>query len=256
MTALVCMTYIGQSQDQVYLKNGEFYQGQIIAIGNEVVLIKSTDRIFSVDRIDVNYVFRNGEQRRFSPTLRTTSSPSISSYSREEDEDEGAWFNPLDRKLVFELGFGIHVFSPFAVKFSFTNWYNINERWSTGLGFNFDFFRYGMTRWTLHAKRFGRSWNNSKAYTTAAFGVSSWQSDFQTDAWGGPTAEISNVVQGNVGAGIWSDTGLGLVFTIEMGVSALGFSTEETIIDPWLGNRTQTTQQFIIGPYLHTGMVF
>lgn len=235
---------LAQKYDRLYMNNGEYVQGKIIAIGTQVVLVKLEDRVQSVPRSDVKYVFSQASNEMMKPN--TTAS------SKKND-----WFKPINKTLVTELGGGIYLLSPFTLNMSLTEWYYFSPRTAVGLMVSADFGRYAAIKFSAHVRRFFNSKSrSSKSFVTTSFGFAPFPGNFLNQALVTTEPDFSPMIHPTVGGGIWLDTGFKLAFIFEGGLSLTMFKLTEQI-GGWQGaSRTQTTSFFGIGPYMRMSMAF
>lgn len=246
--ALIAFTANGVAQeDEVYLLNGEYFKGEIIAIGTDAVLIKSEERVFSVDRSRVKYVFR---QKSTAPLPSSTSS----SYTPVQRKPEV--FKPLDRMYLIEVGGGLYTFSNFALSMHLIHWFKLNDNWSIGALGALDLSKYVMLRFGARAKRSWQVSEQSKSYFVGGVAVGPW-ADYFIDlgnAWQ-VDGDFSTVFQSNLGGGLWCDTGSKLAIVGEGGLSLNHFTLRETVSD-WQGARINDNVFTNIGPYFRASIVF
>ena len=179
---------IAQS-DEVYLKNGEFYKGEIIAVGTDILLIKTEERIFSIDRPSIRYVFRD---------------PQISSYSRPSSyqpvQRKPESFDTLDRFYLIEIGGGLYSFSNFALSMYAIHWFKLDNKWSLGALGSLDFSKYVMFRFGVQAKRSFVMSESVRSYFLGGVGVGPWAANFiNTDNFDVVDTDFSTIFQSNVG---------------------------------------------------------
>ncbi|NQV53486.1 MAG: hypothetical protein HQ500_09910 [Flavobacteriales bacterium] len=237
---------VGQ-EDEVYLLNGEYFKGEIVAIGTNVLLIKSEDRVFSVDRSRVKYVFRE---------KTTTQSYSSASNSYTPVQRKPEVFSPLDRVYLIEVGGGLYTFSNFALSMHLIHWFKLNDAWSIGALGSLDLSKYVMLRFGVRAKRSWQISEQSKSYFVGGVAVGPW-ADYFIDlgnAWQ-VDGDFSAVFQTNLGGGLWYDTGSKLAIVGEGGLSLNHFTLRETVSD-WQGARINDNVFTNIGPYFRVSIVF
>lgn len=232
--------------DEVYLLNGEYFRGKIIAVGTHVLLIKSEERVFSVDRNQIKYVFREQETPY---EYRTTST--YTPVQRKPDE-----FKPLDRFYMLEIGGGLYTFSKFAISMHLIHWFKLNDDWSLGVLGALDLSRYVMVRFGARAKRSWQITEQSKTYFVGGAAIGPWADYFiNVDNVWNRDGDFSPIFQSNIGGGWWYDTGSKLAFVGEGGLSLNHFRLRETIFD-WQSSRTNNNVFTNIGPYFRVSVVF
>lgn len=231
--------------DEVYLKNGEFYSGEIIAVGTDILLIRTAERIFSIQRPDIRYVFREQEPINYT---------SPSTYQPVERKPEV--FDTLDRFYLIEVGGGLYSFSNFALSMYAIHWFRINDKWSLGAIGALDFSKYVMFRLGVQTKRTFVMSESVRSYFLGGVAIGPWAANFiNNTAFNVIDTEFSPVFQTNFGAGIWFDTGSKIAFIGEGGLSINRFRVTETVRD-FAGNRSNVIDALNVGPYFKVGMVF
>jgi len=221
----------------VYMLNGEVYRGEIIALASDVLLIKYDEQIFSLDRKNVRYVF--------GPTKASKSSSNNKAFT----------FKPFDKKWATELTAGLTWFTPFNLSMGFTEWYKVGERWSVGAGVSLDFFEYAMVKYNLHVRRYRPHNDYLRGYIDAQAGMSAGASSFIQDNEIVDDIELSPVFQSSVGAGIFIDTGIGLAFTGETGLSLFRYNLKETFFND-ISNSISHSEILNVGIYFQGGFIF
>lgn len=217
----------------VYMLNGEVYRGEIVALGSEYLLIKYDDQIFSLDRKNVHYVF--GPQK----TLKSL------------NQNDLYTFKPFDKKWATELTAGLTLFTPFSLSMAFTEWYKITDRWSIGAGVSLDFYEYAMVKYNLHVRRYRPHNDYLRGYIDAQAGMSAGGSSFIQTNTSIDEVEVSPVFQSSLGAGIFIDTGIGLAFTGETGLSLFRYNVKETF-----SNGSSNSEILNVGLYFQGGFIF
>lgn len=214
------MTMGQVSGSKVYLTNGEYYEGQIVAISADNILLRSGGvNIISIDRSKVLYVFKT---KSINTPAMTMTGPS--------DAPERIPYKYLGahgRKYFSEIEGALTFASPFAVKFGFMEWRNFNEHWSVGLGTSMQFFRFSMMMLDGSVRRYFTGTERRKAFVDARGGVSYYVGMTQMNGWFWYPYQFSPVTQVGAGAGFLFDTGMGLGFTTRMGFSGLWYTLTE-----------------------------
>lgn len=245
--ALVAVSASAQAQqDEVFLYNGEFYQGKIIAIGHSQVLIQTEERIFSIERADIRYVFRTKERWE----VRRSQTTQQSARTQEPS------FDTLDRAYMLELGGGLYTFSGFALSMHAIHWIRLKKDWSLGVIGALDFSRYVMLRFGVQAKKTFMPAARQRPYFVGGASIGPLAGNFVSNISFGGQSDFSPVVQTHLGGGIWYDTGYKLAFTIEGGMALTYFTVERTFNNGFNQIRRSTEVNLNGGPYFRVGIVF
>lgn len=246
---------------EVYIDNGEFIKGELVAIGNDILLIKSGERIESVERKNVSLVLPAETKRTSTPRASGSSTGSYrnarpSSYSQysisSATRQPRARYNLLDNKWMSEVGGGLYPFTPFAIDFSFTQWKRIGKTWAVGAGISWDFSTYSMAKFSLHGRKFLKSEGVVKPFINATGGWSPTAGFFGPFQFGWGWLDISNIQQGTGGLGVLLDSGSRIGFVGQFGFAATFYSTEELTWD----NRQIIASYQHYGPYLLMSLIF
>lgn len=188
------------------MTNGEYHEGEIVAISSSYVLFRVNSSIQSLPREQIKYVFSN----RPAPVI--VSAPVVSLAA------------PISKKFVGELEGALTMFNPFALKMGFTEWMKLNEKgWSVGLGTSFQFFRFGMLNVSTHLRKYSKG----KYFKTFAEGEAAI-SFYETMIGFQPlNYDFRPVKQLGLYGGLWLDTGYDIAFTIKAGLSGTWYKLVE-----------------------------
>jgi len=190
--------------------NGSYYEGRIVAITADQVLLRQQSNIQSLNRDEIRYVFSDRPQ------------------APAQDKSQGmmSGLEPLDKKYLVELEGGLTMFNPFALKMAYTEWLRLNDRWSVGVGTSFQFFRYSMLNVSGHVRRYSKGTRFVKTFAEAEAAISFYESvtniqNTYFDYRFHPVKQVGGYV------GLWLDTGYKLAFTLKAGVSGTWYKLME-----------------------------
>lgn len=198
---LACTALSQENSARIHMMNGEYYEGQIVAITSERVLVRQGTNIRSLDRDNIRYVFSD----RARPVVASQSPVPVGGLE------------PLNKKFMSELEGALTIPSPFALKMAYTEWYRFNDKWSFGLGTSFQFFRYSMLNLSGHARRYSQG-KFFKVFAEGEAAISIYESvtSIQASYF---DFDFGPVKQLGCYGGFWLDTGYQLAFAIKMGAS-------------------------------------
>lgn len=217
LVAHVAVSQTAMRTAKIYLNNGEYYEGQVVAISSDQILLKSGVNIISIDRDKVLYVF---EDKRLAP-VRT---PSVQSTN----ENAKIPYKPLNKKYYAEIDAGITFGNPFAISFGFMEWRALNDNWQVGLGTSMKFFRYSMMTFDGGVRRYFPGKKRRKAFVDAVAGISYYEGMTQANGgWWWYPYDFSPVKQVEVGGGYQFDTGMGIAFISKLAFSGTWYSLTE-----------------------------
>lgn len=200
---LMCCTATCQENvARIHMMNGEYYEGHIVAITSERVLVRQGPNIRSLDRDNIRYVFSDPPR-----PATVVQSPAPSGVLK-----------PLDKKFMSELEGALTIPSPYALKIAYTEWYQLDDKWSLGLGTSFQFFRYSMLNLSGHVRRYSHSGGFFKVFAEGEAAISIYESvtSIQASYF---DFEFGPVKQLGCYGGFWLDTGYELAFAIKIGAS-------------------------------------
>ncbi len=245
LCSLVAFFATAQAQsDEVYLLNGEGFKGRIVAIGEDVLIMRSGDRVDSISRANIHYVLTAKPKDR------------KAEYFSDSRSTRSTAFDTLDRVYMFEVGGGLYTFSNFALSLHSIHWVRFSSEWSLGVLGALEFSRFVMLRFGVQGKRTFSLGLRHKPYFVCGVAVGPWAGTFiDVNSFSRVGSEFSPILQGNIGGGLWYDTTFKMALTAEGGLSYYQFSYDEEV---FVGNGTRVTRNNVtnLGPYFRLGLVF
>ncbi|MEZ4720531.1 MAG: hypothetical protein R2813_01480 [Flavobacteriales bacterium] len=218
------LTVHAQWEYKVYLKNGESYVGEIMAISDSYLLVKSYPNVVSIERSKVLYVL-SSEKEIIKP-----SSPKA--HPKAPKEKAMITALPLTKKWLGEAEMGLTFANPFAIRMGYKEWCRLNDRWQLGLGTSLQFFRYSMMNLNASGRMFMGKKLYFKSFLEGEFGLSYFEHITQiglnmSEFFQPYPFDFSLVKQGSLGAGLWLDTSMGVALTTKLSISTTWYTLEE-----------------------------
>ena len=240
---------------EIFVDNGEYIKGELIAIGSDILLVRSGDRVESIERESIRLVLPTKPSKQSSRiSTRTTGSYRNAARPTASNRPQlkHASYNLLDNKWMTEVSGGFYPITPFVVDMPFTQWKRLGGSWALGAGVSWNFSDYSMAKFSLQGRKFLSKNGVAKPFLNASAAWSPTAGFFGNTGWGVQFLEFSPVKQVTGGLGILIDTGQKLGLTGQLGFAATYYSTEEV---SWDNRRIIASYQHY-GPYLLMGFIF